>query len=126
MPFDDSLLTYPDGTEAPQVTEDGMELEEPSKETTEDPAVLAEPAEPQLPSEFEKLFKGCEENPEDFNGWVYLLQYVEQEVRPRRLGSDVFIYIFLELNIYGVKFIFGHSHIVKIEVKPIVILNGKW
>lgn len=81
MPFDDSLLTYPDGTEAPQVTEDGMELEEPSKETTEDPAVLAEPAEPQLPSEFEKLFKGCEENPEDFNGWVYLLQYVEQEVR---------------------------------------------
>lgn len=55
-----------------------MELEEPSKETTEESTV---PAEPQLPSEFEKLFKGCEENPDDFNGWVYLLQYVEQEVR---------------------------------------------
>lgn len=56
---------------------DGMELEEPSKEATED---LAVPPEPELPSEFERLFKGCEENPEDFNGWVYLLQYVEQEV----------------------------------------------
>ncbi|XP_062324560.1 pre-mRNA-processing factor 39 [Osmerus eperlanus] len=64
------------------VAEDGspanMELEDASKETaeTEEPAV---PAEPELPSEFEKLFKGCEDSPEDFNGWVYLLQYVEQE-----------------------------------------------
>ncbi|XP_062267535.1 pre-mRNA-processing factor 39 [Platichthys flesus] len=65
-----------DGAEAPQVTEDGMELEEPAKETTEEATVAPEPP---LPSEFEKLFKGCEENPEDFNGWVYLLQYVEQE-----------------------------------------------
>ncbi|XP_029903266.1 pre-mRNA-processing factor 39 isoform X2 [Myripristis murdjan] len=65
-----------DGTQEPQMTEDGMELEDASKETIEEPAV---PAEPQLPTEFEKLFKGCEDNPEDFNGWVYLLQYVEQE-----------------------------------------------
>lgn len=72
------VLMIPEETKAPQVTEDGMELEEPSKETTEESTV---PAEPQLPSEFEKLFKGCEENPDDFNGWVYLLQYVEQEVR---------------------------------------------
>lgn len=56
---------------------DGMDLEEAPKEASEEPAV---PPEPELPSEFEKLFKGCEENPEDFNGWVYLLQYVEQEV----------------------------------------------
>lgn len=54
-----------------------MELEDASKETEKEPAV---PAESQIPSEFEKLFKGCEDNPEDFNGWVYLLQYVEQEV----------------------------------------------
>uniref|UniRef100_A0A4W6DM63 Pre-mRNA-processing factor 39 n=1 Tax=Lates calcarifer TaxID=8187 RepID=A0A4W6DM63_LATCA len=76
-------------TEAPQVTEDGMELEEPSKETSEE---LAVPTEPQLPSEFEKLFKGCEENPEDFNGWVYLLQYVEQEnvLTAVRKAFDVF------------------------------------
>ncbi|XP_039980788.1 pre-mRNA-processing factor 39 isoform X1 [Xiphias gladius] len=78
-----------DGTEAPQVMEDGMELEEPSKETTQESTV---PTEPQLPSDFEKLFKGCEENPEDFNGWVYLLQYVEQEnvLTAVRKAFDVF------------------------------------
>ncbi|KAM9840178.1 pre-mRNA-processing factor 39 [Aulostomus maculatus] len=77
-----------DGTEA-QVMEDGMELEDPSREMTEEPAL---PAEPQLPSEFDKLFKGCEDNPEDFNGWVYLLQYVEQEnvLEAVRKSFDVF------------------------------------
>lgn len=59
------------------MAEDGMELEDPSKEITEESV----PLEPELPTEFERLFKACEENPEDFNGWVYLLQYVEQEVR---------------------------------------------
>ncbi|XP_008283678.1 pre-mRNA-processing factor 39 isoform X1 [Stegastes partitus] len=83
----------PDGsqeeTEAAQVTEDGMELEEPSKETTQESTV---PAEPEVPSEFDKLFKGCEDNPEDFNGWVYLLQYVEQEnaVPAVRKAFDLF------------------------------------
>lgn len=57
--------------------EDGMELEETAKEGEQEAAV---PTEPQLPSEFEKLFKVCEDNPEDFNSWVTLLQYVEQEV----------------------------------------------
>ncbi|XP_029983884.1 pre-mRNA-processing factor 39 isoform X2 [Sphaeramia orbicularis] len=78
-----------DEAEVAQVTEDGMELEEQSKETAEEPAA---PAEPQLPSEFDKLFKGCEENPEDFNGWVYLLQYVEQEnfLEAVRKAFDVF------------------------------------
>ncbi|XP_034382825.1 pre-mRNA-processing factor 39 isoform X1 [Cyclopterus lumpus] len=65
-----------DGTEAPQVTEDGMELEEAPKETTPESAF---PLEPEQPSEFEKLFKACEDSPDDFNGWVYLLQFVEQE-----------------------------------------------
>ncbi|XP_068433346.1 pre-mRNA-processing factor 39 isoform X2 [Clinocottus analis] len=63
------------GTEAPQETDDGMELEEAPKESPPEPTVLLEPE----PSELEKLFKGCEDNPEDFNGWVYLLQFVEQE-----------------------------------------------
>lgn len=68
-----------------------MELEDPSKETTEEAAV---PTDPELPSEFEKLFKGVEENPEDFNAWVYLLQYVEQEVNRRHthLQNGVKIY----------------------------------
>lgn len=66
-------------TESTELTGDGMELEEPSnQDTVEEPCI---PPEPELPSEFDRLFRGCEENPEDFNGWVYLLQYVEQEVR---------------------------------------------
>uniref|UniRef100_A0A8C4ZFQ8 Pre-mRNA processing factor 39 n=1 Tax=Gadus morhua TaxID=8049 RepID=A0A8C4ZFQ8_GADMO len=51
-------------------------LEEAAKEVTQEPPA---PPEPEVPSEFEKLFKECEANPEDFNSWVYLLQYVEQE-----------------------------------------------
>ncbi|KAI4802085.1 hypothetical protein KUCAC02_019943 [Chaenocephalus aceratus] len=77
MPEASTQDSSQEASEAPQVTEEGMELEEP-KEATQEPAVPAEP-EPEPPSEFEKLFKACEESPEDFNGWVYLLQYVEQE-----------------------------------------------
>ena len=60
-----------------------MELEDAGKEEVEDTTmVLAEavPEEPTLPSEYDRLNTAVEENPEDFNGWVYLLQYVEQEV----------------------------------------------
>uniref|UniRef100_A0A673W7Q4 Pre-mRNA-processing factor 39 n=1 Tax=Salmo trutta TaxID=8032 RepID=A0A673W7Q4_SALTR len=58
--------------ESKEMTEQGEPVEVPAEE----PAV---PTEPLIPAEYEKLVKGCEENPEDFNGWVYLLQYVEQE-----------------------------------------------
>lgn len=33
-----------------------------------------------FPPEYEKFWKTVESNPQDFTGWVYLLQYVEQEV----------------------------------------------
>ncbi|KAK5853161.1 hypothetical protein PBY51_006976 [Eleginops maclovinus] len=80
-----------EATEAPHVMEEVMELEEQSREATQELAVPAEP-EPEAPSEFEKLFQACEENPEDFNGWVYLLQYVEQEnaLPAVRKSFDVF------------------------------------
>ncbi|KAK6481532.1 pre-mRNA-processing factor 39-like [Huso huso] len=32
-----------------------------------------------FPAEYEKFWKVVEENPQDFTGWTYLLQYVEQE-----------------------------------------------
>ncbi|XP_067274436.1 pre-mRNA-processing factor 39 isoform X2 [Pseudorasbora parva] len=62
-----------------------MELEDAPKEEEEaaepgaEPAPDATPQEPELPTEYERLSKVVEDNPEDFNGWVYLLQYVEQE-----------------------------------------------
>uniref|UniRef100_A0A8C6WRA0 Pre-mRNA-processing factor 39 n=1 Tax=Neogobius melanostomus TaxID=47308 RepID=A0A8C6WRA0_9GOBI len=76
-------------TDPAQPAEDGMELEEPSKETETEIATMNEP---EPPSEFDKLFKGCQENPEDFNAWVYLLQFVEQEpsIDPVRKSFDFF------------------------------------
>ncbi|TRY57930.1 hypothetical protein DNTS_009818 [Danionella cerebrum] len=68
--------------EAKDVTTEGssnMDLEEAPKEPAEPPQEPVIPEEPELPSEYERLWKVVEENPEDFNGWVYLLQYVEQE-----------------------------------------------
>lgn len=55
-----------------------MELEDGSKEGSEvgDPSV----SKSTLPTDFDRLYKVVEDDPEDFNGWVYLLQYVEQEV----------------------------------------------
>lgn len=32
-------------------------------------------------SELDKYWKAVKENPNDFTGWTYLLQFVEQEVR---------------------------------------------
>uniref|UniRef100_A0A3B5QPZ1 Pre-mRNA-processing factor 39 n=1 Tax=Xiphophorus maculatus TaxID=8083 RepID=A0A3B5QPZ1_XIPMA len=82
----DSIKHY--GTEATQM-EDGMELEEPARESSQEIPV---PTEPTPPSEFEKLFKICEDSPEDFNAWVSVLQYVEQEnlLLPARKSFDVF------------------------------------
>lgn len=43
------------------------------------PVTVAE-TEPSFPAEYDKFWKTVESNPQDFTGWVYLLQYVEQEV----------------------------------------------
>ncbi|XP_061609529.1 pre-mRNA-processing factor 39 isoform X2 [Phyllopteryx taeniolatus] len=103
-------VTNQDGTEASQAAEDGMELEDAPKDAAQEAAaqeaatqeaaaqeaVVQEaivPTEPELPSEFEKLLKGCEDSPEDFNAWVYLLQYVEQEniLEAVRKSFDIFL-----------------------------------
>lgn len=42
------------------------------------PATATE-TEANFPAEYEKFWKTVENNPQDFTGWVYLLQYVEQE-----------------------------------------------
>ena len=34
------------------------------------------------PTALEKFWKAVRDNPSDFTGWTYLLQYVEQQVRP--------------------------------------------
>lgn len=40
-------------------------------------------------TELSKYWKTVRETPSDFNGWIYLLQYVEQEVRIV-IATDIF------------------------------------
>ncbi|XP_078240690.1 pre-mRNA-processing factor 39 [Pogona vitticeps] len=60
----------------------GVNAQEESPQDSEVPVTetekTAEP-EPAFPLEFEKFWNVVETNPQDFTGWVYLLQYVEQE-----------------------------------------------
>ncbi|XP_066550663.1 pre-mRNA-processing factor 39 isoform X2 [Amia ocellicauda] len=56
-----------------------MELEDTSKEGLEDGLDELVTDEVPFPAEYEKFWKVVEENPEDFTGWTYLLQHVEQE-----------------------------------------------
>ena len=35
---------------------------------------------PEQETELEKYWRAVKENPQDFTGWTYLLQFVEQEV----------------------------------------------
>uniref|UniRef100_A0A8C1PNX1 Pre-mRNA-processing factor 39 n=1 Tax=Cyprinus carpio TaxID=7962 RepID=A0A8C1PNX1_CYPCA len=91
MELDAARQTEAGDSESPS----NMELEDAPKETPEavEPATDAAAAQdPALPAEYERLFKVVEENPEDFNGWVYLLQYVEQEnhLEASRKAFDAF------------------------------------
>ncbi|XP_016379939.1 pre-mRNA-processing factor 39 [Sinocyclocheilus rhinocerous] len=85
----------PDAANQDSESPSNMELEDAPKETPEavEPATDADPAQdPALPADYERLFKVVEDNPEDFNGWVYLLQYVEQEshLEASRKAFDAF------------------------------------
>jgi pre-mRNA-processing factor 39 len=58
-----------------------METDNPENEKTEEdkPAGISE-EEKRKQNELEKYWKAVRENPMDFTGWTYLLQFVEQEV----------------------------------------------
>uniref|UniRef100_A0A8B9HLV9 Pre-mRNA-processing factor 39 n=1 Tax=Astyanax mexicanus TaxID=7994 RepID=A0A8B9HLV9_ASTMX len=81
-----------DSSESPA----NMELEDASKEESEeavgDAAGDAAEGKVAMPSDFDRLYKVVKDNPEDFNGWVYLLQYVEQEnhILASRRAFDAF------------------------------------
>ena len=57
---------------------------------TADPA--QQPPEPAPePTELQKYWKAVKENPSDFTGWTYLLQFVEQEVTNNTAHMVVFL-----------------------------------
>ncbi|XP_039545982.1 pre-mRNA-processing factor 39-like [Pimephales promelas] len=97
---DQSMVPDPVKQEGDSESPSNMELEDAPKEVPAEPgaetaAEPAEPQEPEFPTEYERLSKVVEENPEDFNGWVYLLQYVEQEnhlVASRKAFDSFFLH----------------------------------
>lgn len=54
-----------------------------ASDTESDAKLETKPASPKKKSlpELEKYWKAVNEDPSDFTGWTYLLQYVDQEVR---------------------------------------------
>ena len=60
--------------------DDGDKQVSAETEQTEQQADVVEEA-PKEESELDKYWEAVNENPNDFTGWTYLLQYVEQEVR---------------------------------------------
>uniref|UniRef100_H9G8F5 Pre-mRNA processing factor 39 n=1 Tax=Anolis carolinensis TaxID=28377 RepID=H9G8F5_ANOCA len=58
----------------PQEEEEAQDCEAPGAEEDK-----TEDSEDSFPLEFDKFWNVVETNPQDFTGWVYLLQYVEQE-----------------------------------------------
>lgn len=54
-----------------------------TSDTESDAKLETKPASPKKKSlpELEKYWKAVNEDPSDFTGWTYLLQYVDQEVR---------------------------------------------
>lgn len=68
------MCTFLAYEEVPKVTE--VESDSQVTETTET-ATDEAAAEP---TELDKYWSAVNENPTDFTGWTYLLQYVEQEV----------------------------------------------
>ncbi|NXF12946.1 PRP39 factor, partial [Smithornis capensis] len=76
------------GTEIMSVTEmeqspaSSPELTEESTQESDIPnieSLQTTDTEAGFPPDFDKFWKVVEDNPQDFTGWVYLLQYVEQE-----------------------------------------------
>ncbi|XP_078063592.1 pre-mRNA-processing factor 39-like isoform X2 [Mustelus asterias] len=62
-------------------------LDEYGQGSSEYGLVESEDSIPPYPADFEKYWKIVEDNPYDFTGWTYVLQYVEQEVYQRGLQS---------------------------------------
>lgn len=82
--FNTEIMSVTEMEQSPDNSPSASAQEEISQDSEEVPApevekTAADPEE-SFPPEFEKFWNVVETNPQDFTGWVYLLQYVEQEV----------------------------------------------
>ncbi|NXF99879.1 PRP39 factor, partial [Sakesphorus luctuosus] len=79
MDFSTEIMSV---TEMEQSPASSPGLQEESTQESEIPSMeglQTTDSEPVFPPDFDKFWKVVEDNPQDFTGWVYLLQYVEQE-----------------------------------------------
>ncbi|KAJ8290503.1 hypothetical protein GJAV_G00013720 [Gymnothorax javanicus] len=79
QPLESSEQGSPSNMELEDSSKDGVEMESSNQEAS-------------FPAEFDRYMKVVEDNPEEFNGWTYLLQYVEQEnhIGAARTAFDAF------------------------------------
>lgn len=80
MDFSTEIMSV---TEMEQSPDSSPDLNEDNTQESEIPnieSLQTTDIEAGFPPDFDKFWKVVEDNPQDFTGWVYLLQYVEQEV----------------------------------------------
>lgn len=83
MDFSTEIMSV---TEMEQSPDSSPDLNEDNTQESEIPnieSLQTTDIEAGFPPDFDKFWKVVEDNPQDFTGWVYLLQYVEQEVSTR-------------------------------------------
>ncbi|NWX54953.1 PRP39 factor, partial [Promerops cafer] len=79
MDFSTEIMSV---TEMEQSPDSSPDLNEDNTQESEIPnieSLQTTDIEADFPLDFDKFWKVVEDNPQDFTGWVYLLQYVEQE-----------------------------------------------
>ncbi|NWI56163.1 PRP39 factor, partial [Calyptomena viridis] len=79
MDFSTEIMSV---TEMEQSPDSSPDLNQDSTQESEIPnieSLQTTDIEAGFPPDFDKFWKVVEDNPQDFTGWVYLLQYVEQE-----------------------------------------------
>lgn len=89
--FSTEIMSVTEMEQSPDNSPGANTQEEIIQDSEMPDAEPAKAADPDLsfPPDFEKFWKVVETNPQDFTGWVYLLQYVEQEVSCSTLQSDL-------------------------------------
>ncbi|XP_059815500.1 pre-mRNA-processing factor 39 isoform X1 [Hypanus sabinus] len=87
-----SQVESPEGS-ASMDTESQAENSSPDRTVEDIENVGLNDSEISFPAEYEKFWKVVEDNPQDFTGWTYLLQYVEQEnhILAARRAFDQFL-----------------------------------
>ncbi|XP_026704962.1 pre-mRNA-processing factor 39 [Athene cunicularia] len=79
MDFSTEIMSVTEMEQSPDSSPDLNEEDTQESEIPNIESLQTTDIEACFPPDFDKFWKVVEDNPQDFTGWVYLLQYVEQE-----------------------------------------------